>query len=120
MDPVLWKYSSFGNEYLVFDTFKNHMNLDSRTVQMLCSRNFASGSMGIIAGPSMTDGKMTMKVYQPDGSERQDMQGAGQVITSYLQDAGYLGSDSRNGRADVIGKSFLSEEYLVKNHFQAM
>lgn len=133
MDTILLKYHYLGNDYLVYDTCKNDIELDPRTIRTICARNFSLGSAGLLAGPLLDGDQMTMKNYRLDGSEAEVTRPAARIFSQYLQDAGYLscqngplmddteislkekpGDGKKN--AEEVGKLFLSETFITKNH----
>lgn len=132
MDTILYKYHCLGDDYLVYDTCRNHIALDARAIRTICARNFGLGSVGILVGPMMDGAQMTMKSYRPDGSEMTAGLSGTQTFCKYLRDAGYLGDHacilrcdscelSLSGEpeasdAEEIGKLFLSEAFIDRNH----
>lgn len=133
MDTVLLKYHSLGNDYLVYDTCKNNIKLDSKAVRAICARNFGLGSEGILAGPVMDGHYVEMKIFRPDGSEAGVGRDEAQIFSRYLKDAGYLEHQklvlhtvegdvlaenenvSEMQGTSAVGKLFLSEEFIHKN-----
>lgn len=132
MDTILLKYNHLGSEYLVYDTCKNNLELDARAVRTICNRNFGLGAQGVLAGPVMCGNDMSMKIYQPDGSETVVSRNAAKIFMQYLKDAGYsrqkkLVLHTEDGdvfpeevqEASAVGKMYLSEEYAFgKRNFQ--
>ena len=133
MDTNLMKYHYRGNDYLVFDTGKNNIALEPRTIRTICARNFSLGSAGLLAGSVMDDGQITLKNYCPDGSETEVTRSAVRIFSQYLKDAGYPGCQyvpsidyaeislhEKSGwekvNAEEVGKLFLSETFITKNH----
>ncbi len=113
MDTILMKYRSLDNEYLIFDTNKYHAVMDERAVRMICSRNCGLGSAGIVAGPFQENGKMALKVYNPDGREEQSDRAAISAGLHYFEDAGYpIHGQSAQFDAAMVGKVFLSEDFV--------
>jgi len=114
MEPVLLKYRNNDHDYLVYDINKNHTFLDSHAVRAICSYNCGLGSTGIVAGPyEGADGKMTMKFFTPDGSEKPANREGLHTGLCYLLDAGYLSGNGRdNYEARPVGKVFLSDNLL--------
>lgn len=66
---VFHKYHGMGNDYLVYDINKNDTDLDGSVIRKIHNRNFGVGLDGILVGPFMNDGNISMKVYDPDGGE---------------------------------------------------
>lgn len=90
MKLVLRKYHCMGNDYLVYDTGKNAMELTESRIRRLCHRNFGIGSDGILAGPFADGGKRYMRILNPDGSEVGKSGNGAAIFARYLLDAGYI------------------------------
>ena len=90
MKLVLRKYHCMGNDYLVYDTGKNAMELTESRIRRLCHRNFGIGSDGILAGPFTDGGKRYMRILNPDGSEVGKSGNGAAIFARYLLDAGYI------------------------------
>ena len=119
MQTVLHKYSSNGQDYLIFDIRKNGMALSSRGARQICAQHFGIGSAAIVTGPFDADGSVRASVYRPDGTVTGLDGRTAPVFAKYLADAGYLGdsmianalgSDMGKGtQAEEIGKIFFFE-----------
>ncbi len=117
MNTVLLKYQSFGHEYLVYDVLKYHDTISAHAIRTICSRNCGISSSGVVAGPYMEkDGSMKMKVFSPEGVEKQHDQEAESAGLCYLHDAGYLGRQNQKNdvQARAIGKIFLAEDFFAR------
>ena len=73
MKVVVERYHGLGNDYLVFDPNHNELKLDEANVKMLCDRNEGLGADGVLEGPILKEDGMHVKVWNPDGSEYEDM-----------------------------------------------
>ncbi|MBE6015863.1 MAG: diaminopimelate epimerase [Lachnospiraceae bacterium] len=87
---TLKKYHGLGNDYLVLDPAKNNINLQARSIELLCQRNFGVGADGILYGPIMKDGKIYVQIYNPDGSETEISGNGIRIFAKYLLDEGYV------------------------------
>lgn len=87
---ILKKYQGLGNDYLVLDPNKNKIKLQDRKIEMICRRNFGVGSDGILYGPIMEDGKIYLKIFNPDGSEAEKSGNGIRIFARYLLDEEYV------------------------------
>lgn len=88
-----YKYHGLGNDYLVYDRNKNKDILKREDVVKICDRNFGLGSDGILAGPYEVDGKIAVKIFNPDGSEAEKSGNGVRIFAKFLKDAGYVTTD---------------------------
>lgn len=133
MDTVLFKYHGHGDDYLVYDTCINGERLDAKAVRAICARNFGLGALGILAGPVQEGNTAGVRMYRPDGSQADPSASEKEIFSSYLKDAGYLGAKTdgsftggeegnQKGKTSdleevkAVGKLFLSDEFMKKNH----
>lgn len=90
MSIVLSKYQGLGNDYLVLDPRRNDEKMQERQIERICRRNFGVGSDGILYGPVRKDGKIYLKIYNPDGSEAEKSGNGIRIFAKYLLDRGYI------------------------------
>ena len=90
MKITMSKYQGLGNDYLVIDPNLNDIELDERTIEMICDRNFGAGSDGILYGPMMMGDTIGVKIYNPDGSEAEKSGNGVRIFGKYLLDKGYV------------------------------
>lgn len=112
MRIVVEKYHGLGNDYLVYDPNKNKMKLNASNVQLMCNRNFGVGADGILEGPILDGEKISMVVWNPDGSVAEKSGNGVRIFAKYLKDAGYVQKKdftihSQGGEASV---HYLNEE----------
>lgn len=112
MRIVVEKYHGLGNDYLVYDPNKNEMELNSSNVQLLCNRNFGVGADGILEGPVMEEDRISMVVWNPDGSIAKKSGNGVRIFAKYLKDGGYVQKKdfnihSQGGEASI---HYLNEE----------
>lgn len=84
------KYHGLGNDYLVLDPNKNGLPLQTRNIEMICRRNFGVGADGLLYGPIMEDGKIKVRIFNPDGSEAEKSGNGVRIFAKYLLDEGYI------------------------------
>lgn len=90
MMAKFYKYSALGNDYLVYDCNDQRLRFNERTVKKICNRNFALGSDGILVGPVMRDGRISVIIFNPDGSIAEKSGNGVRIFAKYLKDAGYV------------------------------
>ena len=101
-----YKYHALGNDYIVIDPRRNTIVLNSEKIRLICHRNFGIGSDGILLGPIIKNGGMTLKIYNPDGSEAEKSGNGIRIFSRFLVDAGYVRSKkfflvTKGGRVEV-------------------
>ena len=87
---TLKKYHGLGNDYLVLDPNKNDIALQRRNIEMLCRRNFGVGADGILYGPLRENGRIRVRIFNPDGSEAEQSGNGVRIFAKYLLDEGYI------------------------------
>ena len=91
MTAKFYKYTGLGNDYLVYDSNKNKLNMSTKAIETICSRNYGLGSDGILEGPLFDEnGKICVKIYNPDGSIAEKSGNGVRIFSKYLKDAGYV------------------------------
>jgi diaminopimelate epimerase len=83
------RYHGLGNDYLVFDPNKNQLTLNPKNVAMLCNRHMGLGSDGVLEGPFMEEGQMSLKIWNPDGSIAKASGNGVSIFGKYLKDKAY-------------------------------
>lgn len=112
MKVTLEKYHGLGNDYLVFDPGKNSLQLNQENVKLICNRNFGIGSDGILEGPILEDGNISVKIWNPDGSIAEKSGNGVRIFAKYLKDAGYV--QKNHVKIETLGgevkATYLNEE----------
>ena len=85
-----YKYHALGNDYIVIDPQQIEVNLSVENIQFICHRHFGIGSDGILYGPITADGKLGLRIFNPDGSEAEKSGNGIRIFSKYLVDAGYM------------------------------
>jgi len=89
MKVSIEKYHSLGNDYLVFDPNKNQLELNPENVAMLCNRHTGLGADGVLEGPFMEEGQMSLKIWNSDGSIAKASGNGVSIFGKYLKDKAY-------------------------------
>jgi diaminopimelate epimerase len=85
------KYHALGNDYLVVDPGHTSIALNPTTVQRLCDRHTGIGADGVLYGPTFDEaGRITLRIFNPDGSEAEKSGNGVRIFARYLNQAGYL------------------------------
>lgn len=87
---TMQKYHGMGNDYLILDPNKNEIRLEEKQIKLLCRRNFGVGADGVLYGPLLGNGKIFMRVFNPDGSEAERSGNGACIFAGYLRDMGYI------------------------------
>ncbi len=90
MQLTLQKYHGLGNDYLIYDPKLNALPLTPARIRLICDRNFGAGSDGILFGPMLENGRIEVKIYNPDGGEAEKSGNGARIFSKYLKDAGYV------------------------------
>lgn len=84
------KYHGLGNDYLVIDPNKTPLEISPDVIRLICHRNFGVGSDGILYGPIVDNDQLSLKIFNPDGSEAEKSGNGIRIFARYLFDAGYV------------------------------
>ncbi|HMM21836.1 MAG TPA: diaminopimelate epimerase [Selenomonadales bacterium] len=90
MDFHFYKYHALGNDYLVVDPAKVNFVLDAETIKRVCHRHYGVGSDGILYGPLTAPDAISLRIFNPDGSEAEKSGNGIRIFSRYLFDAGYV------------------------------
>lgn len=87
---MLSKYQGLGNDYLVLDPNRNQMQLVGKKIELLCKRGFGIGADGILYGPIFKEGKIYVRIFNPDGGETRISGNGVGIFAKYLKDQEYV------------------------------
>ncbi|HJC65349.1 MAG: diaminopimelate epimerase [Lachnospiraceae bacterium] len=90
MKTTVEKYHGLGNDYLVFDPNCNSLHLSPENVRLLCDRNFGVGADGVLEGPIFEEEKISVRIWNPDGSLAENSGNGVRIFAKYLKDGGYV------------------------------
>lgn len=116
---TMQKYHGIGNDYLVLDPNKNELKLEEKQIRFLCRKNFGVGADGVLYGPSFENGKIHVRIFNPDGSEAERDGNGVRIFSKYLRDAGYVKEKqftllTKAGAVDVEFLNDTGDEMRVK------
>ena len=105
------KYQALGNDYLVIDPNKTKINLTVEQIKLICDRHFGIGADGILYGPIIENSQMTVKIFNPDGSEAEKSGNGLRIFARYLYEEKYINHKnfSVNTLGGVVGVEILDE-----------
>jgi diaminopimelate epimerase len=83
------KYHALGNDYIVMDPARCGFNPLPENVRLLCDRNRGVGSDGILFGPVTREGKLWLRVFNPDGGEAEKSGNGVRIFAKYLAERGH-------------------------------
>ncbi len=89
-----YKYHGLGNDYIVIDPKSTKIELNPDRIKLICDRNFGIGSDGILYGPVFNNENITLRIYNPDGSEAEKSGNGIRIFSRYLVDAGYISENN--------------------------
>lgn len=101
MAADFYKYHALGNDYIVIDPNTGAFPLSEETVRLVCHRNFGVGSDGILYGPLKENGRLRLRILNPDGSEAEKSGNGIRIFARYLVETGYV--TSRQFSLDTAG-----------------
>lgn len=109
---TLRKYHGLGNDYLIYDPNQNESLLQERQIETLCRRNIGVGSDGILYGPFFAGEEISVRIFNPDGSEAEKSGNGIRIFSKYLRDAAYITEDTYvlTTKAGETKVEFLNEE----------
>ncbi len=90
MKTVVEKYHGLGNDYLVFDPNRNKLRLSPANVRLLCDRNFGVGADGVVEGPLLEGERISVRIWNSDGSLTENSGNGVRIFAKYLKDGGYV------------------------------
>ena len=90
------KYHGLGNDYLVIDPNFCDINLTPDAIRLICDRHFGVGSDGILYGPMRSGDNLSVRIFNPDGSEAEKSGNGLRIFAKYLFEKGYVKSKTFN------------------------
>ena len=91
MKANFFKYHGLGNDYLVIDPAIWQMPLTDAVICSICDRHFGIGSDGILYGPIFENGQISLRIFNPDGSEAEKSGNGLRIFSRYLYEKKYVG-----------------------------
>ncbi len=88
------KYEALGNDYLVVEqSGTGGSDLAAAVVSAVCDRHFGVGADGVLIEDATPDGRLALRIFNPDGSEAEKSGNGLRIFARYLWDGGRVGSD---------------------------
>lgn len=85
------KYHALGNDYLVVEADGIDHPLTPAVIRRICHRHFGIGSDGILVrGADDPQGRITLRIFNPDGSEAEKSGNGLRIFARYLWDTGVV------------------------------
>ncbi len=85
-----YKYHGLGNDYIVIDPRISDITLTPAVVQRLCDRHTGIGSDGILYGPIKESDPLSLRIFNPDGSEAEKSGNGLRIFARYLYKHHYV------------------------------
>lgn len=99
MNAQFHKYQALGNDMVVIDPATFAHPLTPAAVRLLCDRHLGVGADGVCYGPLPgAEQPLTMRFFNPDGSEAEKSGNGLRIFARYVWDAGYVAADSLGRR----------------------
>ena len=95
------KYHGLGNDYLVIDPNIYDVDLTPDSVCLICDRHFGIGADGILYGPIKGDENLSLRIFNPDGSEAEKSGNGLRIFAKYLYENKYV--DKKNFTIKTLG-----------------
>jgi len=95
------KYHGLGNDYLVIDPNIHNVDLTPDRIRLICDRNFGIGADGILYGPVISSGNLSVRIFNPDGSEAEKSGNGLRIFAKYLFENKYV--DKKNFSIETSG-----------------
>ena len=84
MEVHFRKYHGLGNDYLVIDPNVHDVDLTPNNIRIICDRNFRIGSYGILYGPIKKGETLSVRIFNPDGSEAEKSGNGLRIFAKYI------------------------------------
>lgn len=94
MKTKFYKYQAIGNDYIVLDPVTFNQPLNPNIIQKICDRKYGVGADGILYGPTNKNNNLSVKIFNPDGSEAEKSGNGIRIFSRYLFDRKYIKNNS--------------------------
>ena len=89
------KYHALGNDYLVVEPVgTGSADPLAALVSRICDRRLGVGADGVLVERSMPDGRLAVRIVNPDGSEAETSGNGLRIFARYLWDGGRVGGEA--------------------------
>ena len=81
------KYQGLGNDYIVLERADlRGADLPAALIRRICDRHYGVGSDGILVEDATPDGRLALRIFNPDGSEAEKSGNGLRIFARYLWD----------------------------------
>lgn len=101
MEMHFRKYHGLGNDYLIIDPNVYDVDLMPDTIRLICDRDFGVGADGILYGPIKNRDNLSVRIFNPDGSEAEKSGNGLRIFAKYLFENKY--EDKKSFSIDTLG-----------------
>jgi diaminopimelate epimerase len=101
MEVHFRKYHGLGNDYLIIDPNIYDVDLTPDGIRLICDRNFGIGADGILYGPIKGGENLSVRIFNPDGSEAEKSGNGLRIFAKYLYENKYV--DKKNFSIETAG-----------------
>ncbi len=84
------KYHGTGNDFIIIDNRKSDVNLDEKTIKLLCDRHFGIGADGLMLLENANGFDFRMIYYNSDGKEGTMCGNGGRCIVAFAKKIGIV------------------------------
>jgi diaminopimelate epimerase len=85
------KYQALGNDYLVLES--EDVGPSDAVVRAVCDRHLGVGADGVLVEDRTVDGRLAVRIVNPDGSEAEKSGNGLRIFARYLWDRGRVGDE---------------------------
>lgn len=86
------KYQALGNDYLVLEP--GAVDVTAPVVRAICDRHRGVGADGVLVEDTGPDGRLAVRIVNPDGSEAEKSGNGLRIFARYLWDRGRVGDEA--------------------------
>jgi diaminopimelate epimerase len=95
------KYHGLGNDYLVIDPNLYDVDLTPDSIRLICDRNYGIGADGILYGPIKSGDNLSLRIFNPHGSEAEKSGNGLRIFAKYLFENKYV--DKKEFSIETLG-----------------
>lgn len=88
-----WKYHGDGNDFVVLDGVREHLDIDRDWCRRACDRHYGIGADGVLYVMPGEGSDIVMKVINADGSEAEMCGNGIRCVAKFARDEGIVDSD---------------------------
>ena len=111
MEVHFRKYHGLRNDYLVIDPNVYDVDLTPDNIRLICDRNLGIGSDGILYGPMKSENNLSVRIFNPDGSEAEKSGNGLRIFAKYLYESKYV--DKKSFTIETAGG--IAEAYIEED-----